>query len=344
MSHRRNQHRVILLALILLLGMSASGCSWFSTTNEISTIADVPITIVPAPTGSYGRLAWIDDWIIIELNPLTAPTAFASRLWRLHPDGSNAEQLAIPEHSGCDRQGFQSPARLPNNQLGYIVRCFPKQESAAADLYMMAYDMHVGQVTSILSYSLPSQQIGTGGYSWRPDMTRGITSDGNGRGLSEQLYWLNQDRSEAINTGMPQSFAATWSPDGKQIAFMGAREQGLSGMARTNALFELYLMEQDGTQTHPLVAGLYYVASMAWSPDSRWIVFSASLTKDRQDKGLWLVEVATGKYRRIADGDFASPVWSPDGRRLAAVQDTGEYPNEKQYLVTVEIESLLQTR
>src|SRR5262249_17535046 len=160
-------------------------------------------------------------------------------------------------------------------------------------LYMMAYDTHTQEGTPLLKYALPSVLVGTGGYSWNPAMTRGITSDGNGRGLTEQLYWIAPDHWDKLNVGFPQAFSPAWSPGGRQIAFFGAPEQGLTGVARSDAVFNLYLMKPDGTNIDPLVQDFYHVASLAWSPDSRWIVFPATFGTLFKEEGLWLIEVGT---------------------------------------------------
>jgi hypothetical protein len=324
-----------------MIAVCLSSCGRSQVDNQLGGAGILSITAIPTPPGDYGRLAWIDDWILLEISPFTEPTAFSSRIWRFHPDGSQTEQLAIPDLPRCHRQGFNSPARLPDNRLGYLVYCFPLADSALADIQMMAYDLHTDIISALLPYALPSQQVGTGGYSWNPTMTRGITSDGNGRGLSEQLYWLNPTRPESFDVQHPQAFAATWAPDGTQIAFLGAPEQGLTGVARADAFFNLYLMQPDGSQIRSVIEQLHSVASMAWSPNSRWIVLPASLTSQRNDKGLLLVEAATGTYRQIAQGDFAAPAWSPDGHKLAVLQYHGEYPQVTVQMVIIELDPLL---
>lgn len=60
------------------------------------------------------------------------------------------------------------------------------------------------------------------------------------------------------------------------------------------------------------------------SPDARLIVFTQqewSLEKNSSSTNLWLVEVATGRLRRLttAQAGDSSPVWSPDGTRIAFV-------------------------
>ena len=324
-----------LAATLLLL----ANCGQTSANQTFVVSSEISVRVVPTPAGYYGRMAWVDNWLILTLDLSTNATAFSARLWRFHPDGTQAEQLRLPDHTGCDQQGVEAPSRLPDNRLGYLVRC--GQSVAFNDkLYLMAYDMHTGQPASLLPYALPSQQVGTGGYSWNPTMTRGITSDGNGRGLYEQLYWLHPDHSETLDVGMPQAFAATWSPDGSQIAFLGAPEQGLSGVARADAAFDLYLMHPDETQPRALLQSMHFVASMAWSSDSRWIVLPASMTAAQDDQGLWLIDITTGNYQQIVKGEFAAPVFSPDGQHLAAIRVTGEYPNTKEEIVIIDIGAL----
>src|SRR6266511_3513963 len=119
-----------LLSLLFVLGISINGCG-----VQVEPV-NPQITPVSAPVGRYGRIAWMDDWLVVHLEPLDLDQvrAFSGQLWRFHPDGSDAEQLQLADHPGCDRQGVEAPARLPNGQLGFIVRCFPAKDSALAKL------------------------------------------------------------------------------------------------------------------------------------------------------------------------------------------------------------------
>ncbi len=102
---------------------------------------------------------------------------------------------------------------------------------------------------------------------------------------------------------------ATWSPDGKSIAF-------ISNMSGRNNLwtvpaeggFPVQVTVSDQRQTNP-----------AWSPDGKWIAYQSDYDGDE----LWdifLVSPKTGKVvnltqtREIAE---TNPTWSPDGRFLA---------------------------
>src|ERR1700691_3213988 len=102
---------------------------------------------------------------------------------------------------------------------------------------------------------------------------------------------------------------ATWSPDGKSIAF-------ISNMSERNTL---WLVPAEGGWPVQLTVSDQRQAAPAWSPDGKWIAYQSDYDGDE----LWdifLVSPKTGKVvnltstREIAEMD---PTWSPDGRYLA---------------------------
>ena len=102
---------------------------------------------------------------------------------------------------------------------------------------------------------------------------------------------------------------ATWSPDGKQIAF-------ISNMSGRN---NIWLVPADGGWPMQLTVSDQRQSAPAWSPDGKWIAYQSDYDGDE----LWdifLVSPKTGKVvnltstREIAE---LNPTWSPDGRYLA---------------------------
>ncbi len=304
----------------------------------------VSITVIPAQPGIYAFVAWLTDTdLVVEYEDakLSDPGgAYRGQLWQLSLDGQ-MQRMLIPPESGCDRQGHTTPVRLPDARIAYVVRCFPSS-TAEHFLYMNAYNPAKGQSTRLVQNPLPSPLVGSGGYAWNPAMTRGITSDGRGRGLTEQLYWLSPVRTDPLDVGLPQAHSASWSPDGTRIAFLGAREQGRSGVARSDSRFNLYIMNPDGTTIRPVVEGFRDVVCTTWSPDNRWIVVAGAFGRVFTEHGLWLVEVQTGQRHLLVQGRVTAPVWSPDGTRLAALRIAGP-DRSQQEVIVLDMRHILNT-
>jgi TolB protein len=91
---------------------------------------------------------------------------------------------------------------------------------------------------------------------------------------------------------------AAWSPDGLTIAFTN-QAQGGQG---------IYLVDTSGANLRVLKSG--EGIGLSWSPDSKWIVFSAngSLHKIKAN-GDSLTQLTTS-------ATHARPSWSPDGTRI----------------------------
>ena len=102
---------------------------------------------------------------------------------------------------------------------------------------------------------------------------------------------------------------ATWSPDGKSIAFV-------SNMSGRN---NLWLVSADGGFPVQLTVSDQRQSAPAWSPDGKWIAYQSDYNGDE----LWdifLVSPKTGKIVNLTQtSEIAelSPTWSPDGRYVA---------------------------
>jgi dipeptidyl aminopeptidase/acylaminoacyl peptidase len=156
--------------------------------------------------------------------------------------------------------------------------------------------------------------------------------------------------AEDVSSGHPR-----WSPDGKYLAFLSARQQGKT---------QVWLLNRVGGEAQRLTETPQDVDSFVWSPDSRrlclilrdptseeleaatgkrreketedakekksraqkpWVIDRLQFKVDeigyldRRRTHLYTFDLATKALTQITGGDYddANPTWSPDGRQLA---------------------------
>jgi len=115
---------------------------------------------------------------------------------------------------------------------------------------------------------------------------------------------------------------ASWSPDGRFIAFSSTRDA--PDPAHPEANREIYVMAADGSQVRRLTFHPAADTAPAWSPDGTRIAFVSNRHPINPDQvGDWweiyAVDVRSGETVRLTsrNGYATDPAWSPDGRHLA---------------------------
>jgi TolB protein len=100
-----------------------------------------------------------------------------------------------------------------------------------------------------------------------------------------------------------------WSPDGRQVAFIGYRDGGV----------DLFVVNADGTDLRNLTNGPGHFVQPSWSPDGTRIAFVGS-TNDGST--IYIINADGSDMRRLTRDDQhkSGPAWSPDGGRVAFVR------------------------
>ncbi len=171
------------------------------------------------------------------------------------------------------------------------------------------------------------------------------------------LWMVGWDGAEEIRlTSSPDGESTPrWSPDGRYLAFLASR--GTEEEKKLGA--QVWLLDRRGGEAQKLTEIKGGVSDYAWSPDSRRLAIVSSdpdpaddpekmegwkrktappIVIDRylfkQDRSgylkrlyehLWLFDVASRKAEPLTSGasNDTSPVWSPDGSRIAFLSERG---------------------
>jgi dipeptidyl aminopeptidase/acylaminoacyl peptidase len=126
------------------------------------------------------------------------------------------------------------------------------------------------------------------------------------------------------------------SPDGRQLAYMDARAMGPANFAGPS--HTIVALDLATGASRDLVAGVLQVFSgaMSWSPDGRWLAYSAAVPREAPagritdvmgamggEGGLFVVSVAGGKPRAFSgktegsiSTDFVPPRWDAENAHL----------------------------
>ena len=130
------------------------------------------------------------------------------------------------------------------------------------------------------------------------------------------MWQSRLDGSERLQlTSRPMNvFLMRWSPDARQIAFMG-KEAGKT--------WKIYTVSPEGSNPQLVLDEARSQADPDWSPDGTAIVFGRSSELMAEDSTLKAIQIVDLRTRTLStlpgsQGLF-SPRWSPDGRYIAAM-------------------------
>jgi Tol biopolymer transport system component len=202
----------------------------------------------------------------------------SSEIYVMDADGTNVQRLTQdPANDGA-------PAWSPDGaRLAFMS---DRDMRASADIYTMnaADGSDLQRVTRDLSNWAP--QYSPDGRSLALQIDQDVALVDLASGVIRRL-------TRAPSDGMNP----TWSPDGRQLAFVTTR----------NGHAEIFIMNADGTEQRSLASmPRVNLVDPRWSPRGDRIVFVALPSANRDQpgtaitQGIYTVEIATGQMRRLS--------------------------------------------
>jgi Tol biopolymer transport system component len=133
--------------------------------------------------------------------------------------------------------------------------------------------------------------------------------------LPDQSLWRSRiDGTEALrltNQPMEAEFSA-WSPDGRQIAFMG-KQPGKP--------WRIFIISRDGGAIKEASNGDDGQGAPTWSADGKSLTYGNISCEETHSCWIHKIDLATGKEEALSGSNgFRTARWSPDGKWILALQ------------------------
>jgi Tol biopolymer transport system component len=323
------QKTSILLGLMILL----AACSG----QEI----DLTLAITPTSTSSPTLKPTTAIPPTITSSPTLKPTTAIQSTRTPIPT-----QAVTPTYDICSKLTIPSdvlPAQ-PDSNTNRLIAITSGSQNNGDEVFIMDMD---GQNRKDIT-NHPASDVSP---LWSPDGKHiAFRSNRNGR-ITVTCYGAGDDCIyelfvvEPDGTGLRQitkgwTFSPAWSPDGKQIAFVRSFKSDASPNPSDPFLYDIYIVNSDGTNLRNLTNSPGYYYQPRWSPDGKKIAF---LSKEASYLGTINIINSDGTGLLIySDLKASLLVWTLDNNYLIFVAKQENSPGSDLYKLKTDLTSIEQ--
>ncbi len=304
--------RWVALALLAAVGTARADLEITVTGGDVGAL---PIAIVP-----FAQTAEVQ----LDLARVVENDLVRSGRFRALPRGDMLQKPVTPAavDAGTWRaQGIDNVVvgQVVQSEAGYFARFFLVDSVSgrqilgfdipARSLDQLRYVAH--QIADLIYEKL----LGLPGYF--NTKIAYVSASGLGYQRSFQLIVADADgeNPRVVATSREPLMSPAWSPDRKQLAYVGY-ERGRSA---------IYLHTLASGEVKRLISERGINGSPAFSPDGRYLALTLSF---ESNPDIYILDLRSGTRRRITDhyGIDTEPAWSPDGSKLVFTSDRGGQP------------------
>ena len=348
------------LSRFMLLTLT-SGCATASDSGPQAQRYEQQPRQISAKPGNYCCATWLPDgWIVVQYSPYFNPSQLDEQIWRIRADGSQFGPISLPNDPTCLHTTYHYPSALPDGRLGLVQSCdpFPRR----LDLFrthLVGYDMATGHLTRLMATGV--ERFNAGWVTWSPSMTRAMIEQIGGD--CDSMTWLTPtgivpsgikvtiggknlrtDQAFRHETGGSQQCAhadsPTWSPDGRQIAFLGSpAKRDAGGFPAAAGPADLYVMDPYQPTPRKVLSGIDDAGGLLWSPNGKWLAFSGTLSRGT---GTWLFNPQTHMLLRASSRTLVPQGWAPTGQTIVSTTQrdpAGDYVPSDRVIVILDVPS-----
>ncbi len=150
-----------------------------------------------------------------------------------------------------------------------------------------------------------------------------------------EIYVMDADGGipRRLTNNSDSDWDPSWSPDGKRIVFVSARDGHVDGHGAS--IPDIYAMDADGSNQQNLTNNPNADRSPSWSPDGRRIAF---MSDKNGNYDIYVMDADGSNQQSLTNHPFSdrNPSWSPDGAHIVfSARREGHVENEA--AITAEI-------